>query len=60
MDTTATTTRDDFEQVIIIRGLYRGVVTYLYDCNKHRSERENMIANRGLPKGRTEYGSEAQ
>ena len=59
MDTTATT-RDDFGPVIIIRGLYRGVVTYLYDCNKHRRERENMVANRGLPKVRTDYGSEAR
>ena len=56
-DTTASTERIDWGPVIVLRGLYRGIIVYKYDCEKHARERENMIANRGYPYIRTDYST---
>ena len=60
VDTTSTTERIDWLPIITIRSLHAGIMVYRYDCEKQRQYRENMIANRGLPKVRTDYGSEAK
>ena len=56
-DTTSTTERIDWGPVIVLRGLYRGIILYKYDCEKHAIERSNMIANRGIPFTRTDYST---
>ena len=57
-DTTACIPSDPFQQVIVVRGLVRGSVRIVYDCEKLKRERENLIANGWLPEVKTDYSIE--
>ncbi len=54
VDTTGNTNNDPYQPVFVIHGQFRGVLHIRYDCEKEKLRRDNMIANRGLPKVRTD------